>query len=280
MNSHRHNKSYFYLDMQTHELEVPYKAQKRRVRVLLPKNYDTETQHYPVVYMHDGQNVFYSREAYTGQSWKTIHTIKKNPDIPKMIIVGIDNDNDNRMNEYSAWKFKDTGMPFNIEFGGKGIEYAEFVLEVVKPFIDATYRTKPDKAHTAMIGSSLGGNISQFMGIAFQNQIGGLGIFSSAMWLTQETFNRYIDKTPLDSEQRVYIQVGTQEGDDTDATLTRGNIKQLYLDSSLTYYQQLVRGGIPMEQIHFDIVADGIHHETVWAHYLPTCLRFLSENWN
>ena len=75
------NKSYFYLDMKTHELQVPYTHQMRRVRVLLPKNYEEDTDiSYPVVYFHDGQNVFHSREAFSGHSWKIIPTIKKQID--------------------------------------------------------------------------------------------------------------------------------------------------------------------------------------------------------
>ena len=94
------NQSYFYLDMQTHELEVPYSGEARRVRVLLPKNYEQDTERfYPVVYFHDGQNVLYSKEAFSGYSWKVIPTIKRNPDIDRMIVVAIDNDGENRMNE-------------------------------------------------------------------------------------------------------------------------------------------------------------------------------------
>ncbi len=62
----------------------------------------------------------------------------------------------------TAWKFSEMGIP-GVQFGGKGTLYAEFVMDVVKPFIDQEYRTKSDKVHTAMIGSSLGGNITQFM---------------------------------------------------------------------------------------------------------------------
>ena len=103
------NKSYFYLEMKTHELKVPYTGKLRRVRVLLPKNYETDTnRRYPVVYFHDGQNILYSKEAYAGHSWKVIPTIKRNPDISRMIVVAIDNDGFQRMNEYSAWKYKES----------------------------------------------------------------------------------------------------------------------------------------------------------------------------
>ena len=139
------NKSYFYLDMKTHELKVPYTGKLRRVRVLLPKNYETDTdRRYPVVYFHDGQNVLYSKEAYAGHSWKVIPAIKRNPDISRMIVVAIDNDGFQRMNEYSAWKYKESNIP-GMQFGGKGVEYGEFVMEVVKPFIDQEYRTLADR---------------------------------------------------------------------------------------------------------------------------------------
>ncbi|HFR3770765.1 TPA: alpha/beta hydrolase [Streptococcus suis] len=273
------NKSYFYLDMKTHELEVPFTARKRRVRVLLPKGYEEDTDKtYPVVYFHDGQNVLYSKEAFSGHSWKVIPTIKRNPDIAKMIIVAIDNDGAERMHEYAAWKFSEMGIP-GIQFGGKGTLYAEFVMDVVKPFIDNTYRTKSDKAHTAMIGSSLGGNITQFMGLAYQDQIGCLGVFSSANWLHQEAFDRYIERQALDKNQRVYIYVGTEEADDTDKTLMAGNIKQAYINSSLTYYRQLIAGGVDLDNIALEVVSGAVHNEEAWAAYLPDCLRFLSEKW-
>ncbi len=183
-----------------------------------------------------------------------------------MIVVAIDNDGADRMHEYAAWKFSEMGIP-GVQFGGKGTLYAEFVMDVVKPFIDQEYRTKSDKVHTAMIGSSLGGNITQFMGLAYQNQIGCLGVFSSANWLHQDAFDRYIERQQLDSEQRVYIYVGTEEADDTDKTLMAGNIKQAYINSSLTYYRQLIAGGVDLDNIALEVVSGAVHNEETWALY-------------
>lgn len=274
------NKSYFYLDMKTHELEVPFTGRNRRVRVLLPKGYAEDTERtYPVVYFHDGQNVLYSKEAFSGHSWKVIPMIKRNPDISKMIVVAIDNDGMERMHEYAAWKYSETSIP-GVQFGGKGTLYAEFVMDVVKPFIDKEYRTKSDKAHTAMIGSSLGGNITQFMGLAYQDQIGCLGVFSSANWLHQDAFDRFIERKKLDPSQRVYIYVGTEEADDTDKTLMAGNIKQAYINSSLTYFRQLISGGIHLHNLELEVISGAVHNEEAWALYLPDCLRFLSEHWS
>lgn len=274
------NKSYFYLDMKTHELEVPFTGRNRRVRVLLPKGYAEDTERtYPVVYFHDGQNVLYSKESFSGHSWKVIPTIKRNPDISKMIVVAIDNDGMERMHEYAAWKYSETSIP-GVQFGGKGTLYAEFVMDVVKPLIDKEYRTKSDKAHTAMIGSSLGGNITQFMGLAYQDQIGCLGVFSSANWLHQDAFDRFIERKKLDPSQRVYIYVGTEEADDTDKTLMAGNIKQAYINSSLTYFRQLIAGGVHLHNLELEVISGAVHNEEAWALYLPDCLRFLSEHWS
>jgi predicted alpha/beta superfamily hydrolase len=259
---------------------MSYKAEKRRVRVLLPKNYEIDVdENYPVVYMHDGQNVFFSSESYSGYSWKVIPAIKQNPDLPKMIVVGIDNGGQDRINEYTPWKITESPLPEDIDLGGKGVEFAEFVMTVVKPFIEQHYRTKSDKHHTVMIGSSLGGNITSFMGIEYKNQIGGLGIFSLANWITSKAFDSYMARKELDSEQRVYIQVGTQEGDDTDRQLMYGNMKQAYIDCSLTYYKQLLKGSVPIDNICLNIFADEEHDEKAWAKHLPECLRFLSEKW-
>ena len=274
------NKSYFYLDMKTHELEVPFTGRNRRVRVLLPKGYAEDTERtYPVVYFHDGQNVLYSKESFSGHSWKVIPTIKRNPDISKMIVVAIDNDGMERMHEYAAWKYSETSIP-GVQFGGKGTLYAEFVMDVVKPFIDKEYRTKSDKANTVMIGSSLGGNITQFMGLAYQDQIGCIGVFSSANWLHQDAFDRFIERKKLDPSQRVYIYVGTEEADDTDKTLMAGNIKQAYINSSLTYFRQLISGGVHLHNLELEVISGAVHNEEAWALYLPDCLRFLSEHWS
>ena len=213
--------SYFYLEMKEHQLKVPYTGKNRRIRVLLPKGYAEDLDRsYPVVYMNDGQNVFYSGESFSGHSWKVIPAIKRNPDMPRMIIVGIDNDNEGRMNEYAPWRFSNVPLlSFGLTLGGKGSEYADFFVKVVKPFIDKTYRTKPEKEYTAMIGSSLGANIAQYIGLEHKDKVGALGIFSSANWLNKAEFDRYIAKHKLEN-QKVYIEVGTNEGDDTDRELT------------------------------------------------------------
>ncbi len=130
-----------------------------------------------------------------------------------------------------------------------------------------------------MVGSSLGGNITQFIGLEYQDQIGCLGVFSSANWLHQEAFDRYMERKKLLPDQRVFIYVGTEEADDTDKTLMAGNIKQAYIDSSLRYYHDLIAGGVQLENLSLKVQAGAIHHEVPWSENLPACLRFFAENW-
>ncbi|RRD92955.1 alpha/beta hydrolase [Clostridiales bacterium COT073_COT-073] len=266
-----------FLELESLELLVPYTKKKRRVRVLLPMNYFNEDISYPVVYMHDGQNVFYSREAFSGYSWKTIPTIKRNADLPKMIVVGIDNGNENRLSEYSPWQFENDDMSAD-QVSPLASKYGEFVVDVVKPYIDQHYRTKPEREFTAILGSSLGGSISQYLGAKYSDTFGCLGIFSSANWLFQKSFDNFIKEAELRA-QKVFIMVGTNEYNDCDADLMAGNINQHYIDSSLSYYRQLLEKGVDVNNLELVVAAGEKHHEKAWAKYLPRCLKFLSTNW-
>jgi len=123
--------------------------QDRDLVVWLPPGYDTDkTRRYPVLYMHDGQNIFDPVTSAFGVDWsidETADELIRKKSIEPLIVVGIYNTSD-RMKEYTP--------------GDKGTAYMNFVVKVVKPLIDSTYRTKPDRAHTIVGGSSAGGIIS------------------------------------------------------------------------------------------------------------------------
>jgi enterochelin esterase-like enzyme len=129
---------------------------ERRLLVWLPPGYEKDADaRYPVLYMHDGQNVFDTATSFAGE-WQADETATRliaEKKIRPLIIVAIEN-NGSRMDEYTLTR--DEGM----KAGGNGAAYLKFVAEEVKPFIDKTYRTKPDRAETAVAGSSLGGTIS------------------------------------------------------------------------------------------------------------------------
>lgn len=264
----------YYLEMEEHFLHVPYYNEDRRIRILLPKDYHKEDwTSYPVLYMHDGQNVFYSKEAFSGYSWKVIPTIKANKDLPKVIIVGIDNAEDNRLNEYAPWMTDVGTTPETASTGGDGMAYGDWVVNTVKPFIDNTYRTKSDPSHTLLAGSSMGGIITAYMGAAYPDVFGNLGVFSLASWFSERDFLRFCDHHPLHNQSKVYIQVGTLEGDAVDETFAP-NMNQRYIDCTLHYYQSLLKTGTPMDHIRLNIMANEIHHEKHWADHFLDFLRF------
>ena len=268
------------LIIKEHSLTVPYLTEKRRIRVLLPDGYDLDGRTtYPVVYFHDGQNVFFDDESYSGVSWGIIPTIRENKDLPKMIVVAIDNDDEKRINEYTPWKISKNPLPAEHLTGGKGYEYASFIMDTVKPFIDKTYLTRTDADSTAMIGSSLGGTITSFMGIQYKQQIGRLGIFSLANWIHEAEFNDYLNNNTINPDQFIYIQVGAQEGDDTDAQFIDGSMKQTYINISIDYVRNLILKGYPIEQLSLNIYADDKHTESAWARNLPKAMRFLTQGW-
>ncbi|MBG9978367.1 alpha/beta hydrolase [Ruoffia tabacinasalis] len=266
---------YYYLKLETHYLDIPYYNQKRRIRVLLPKDYKKDVENaYPVLYMHDGQNVFYSKEAFVGHSWKVIPAIKNNKELPKMIIVAVDNANENRLNEYSPWPTDQTKTEEFQNVGGDGALHGEWFVNELKPFIDDNYRTLPDRKNTLLAGSSMGGIMAAYMGSKYPEVFGVLGVFSLASWFNEEQFLSFIKAHPLNPDTKVYIQVGTNEGDDTDASFIDGKMNQQYIDCNLRYYNNLLKMNHPIDNIWLRIMADEEHHELYWARHFPEFLRY------
>lgn len=265
----------------THYVEVPYYQDKRRIRVLLPDGYDTQealTRTYPVLYLHDGQNVFYDQESFSGHSWRVIETIKQHPQLDNMLVIAIDNADERRLDEYGPWPMSNR---FAIDFkeaGGDGMAYAQWLVETLKPFIDKHYRTHLDSQSTFLAGSSMGGLITAYVGAQYPEVFGCLGIFSLASWFSEQAFLSFISTHPLKTETRVFIQVGTNEGDaESEFSLKQLPINQTYINSTLHYYQSLLRAGHPIEQIDLALVAGAIHHEKHWADHLLDFLKFANE---
>ncbi len=266
----------YYLELRTHYLFVPYFSNERRIRVLLPRDYFKNERHYPVLYMHDGQNVFYSREAFAGYSWKVIPLIKQHLELPQMIIVGIDNSAEHRLDEYSPWKTEFQTSDGTGYFGGLGRAYVDWLVDTVKPFIDKKYRTLPQRETTLLAGSSMGGYITAYAGSLYPEIFGNLGVFSSAAWLNQVKFTQFITSHPLHPGNKVYIQTGASENDaGDDEVLAPEKQAQAYIDESLRYYQTLLRTGHPMDNISLNIFAAESHSEFYWAKHFPEFLNFV-----
>lgn len=105
-----------------------------------------------------------------------------------MIIVGIDNSDEHRLDEYSPWKTEFQTSDGTGHFGGLGRAYVDWLVDTVKPFIDKKYRTLPQRETTLLAGSSMGGYITAYAGSLYPEIFGNLGVFSSAAWLNETKF--------------------------------------------------------------------------------------------
>lgn len=268
------------LVLRTHYIPGTELGDARRVQVLLPKGYEDSKNDYPVIYMLDGQNLFYDDEAFVGHSWRVSETLNSYPDLPPMIVVGIDNSHD-RINEYSPWVIEKTLYTSEYEgIGGGGKAHAKYIIENVKPFIDKNYRTKSDRQHTAMAGSSLGGSMTSYIGLEYKDAVGGLGVFSLANQLFKNGFEHIIEAKEIDPNQKIYIQVGTDEAESPEHSKEEQiAAKQDYVDCTLDYYQKLLQKGIKVENVDLHIYVGETHNEKYWAEHLSDCLRFLSQEW-
>src|SRR5438132_769367 len=156
---------------------MPQLGRRRRVWLYLPPGYARSQQRYPVLYLQDGQNVFDARTSFAGE-WgvdETLDSLRALGDAG-VIVVAVDNGQQRRFDEYSPWPNPQYG-------GGQGDGYVEFLVQTLKPYIDQHYRTLPDRFHTGIAGSSMGGLISLYAALKYPDVFGRVGVFSPAFWV-------------------------------------------------------------------------------------------------
>ena len=186
------------------DFDMPQLERTRRIWVYKPVGYYRTNKKYPVLYMHDGQNLFDETTAF-GEEWGIDETL--NCLQAECMVVGIDN-SESRMTEYN---FQD-----HEEFGaGEGRKYIEFIINTLKPVIDLNFRTKRNRSDTYIAGSSMGGLITLYGAMYFPRTFGAAGVFSPALWLVpgfvEELQAAAISNKKL--SQRFYFYGGAKEGD-------------------------------------------------------------------
>ncbi|MDB5251152.1 MAG: putative alpha-dextrin endo,6-alpha-glucosidase [Flaviaesturariibacter sp.] len=152
---------------------MPQLKRWRRIWLYLPDDYATSNLSYPVLYMHDGQNLFEEWSSF-GEEWQVDETIDGMQ--KKSIVVGIDNGAGHRINEYKVEDHPSHGP-------GEGRAYLRFITDTLKPYIDAHFRTRTDRASTTIAGSSMGGLISFYGALLHPDVFGNVGVFSPSFWL-------------------------------------------------------------------------------------------------
>jgi predicted alpha/beta superfamily hydrolase len=191
---------------------IPQLNRVRRIWIYLPDDYAVSKKRYPVLYMHDGQNVFDDATSYAGE-WgvdECIDSMKS-----KCIVVAIDNGASKRINEYCPYDFslKTLGLSNSDTLNkGEGDLYVDFLVKTLKPFIDKNYRALKDKRNTFVAGSSMGGIISMYAVLKYPDVFGGAGVFSPAFWVGPKIFDD-IKAKGKKVKSRIYFYAGKEEGE-------------------------------------------------------------------
>ncbi|MCP5092097.1 MAG: alpha/beta hydrolase [Gammaproteobacteria bacterium] len=230
-------------------------GRERAIRIYLPPNYSLSDRRYPVVYMHDGQNLFDDATSYSGE-WGVDESLDELAATSRLalIVVGIDNGGEKRMNELSPWPNADIG-------DAEGEGYMDFIVNQLKPMIDQKYRTLSDRDNTAILGSSMGGLISHYAVTHYPNIFSKAGIFSPSYWFSPEVYEYTRERPPTD-DARLYLMIGEREGEEG-------------VDNLLAMEKELLELGHPPNNLHTEVVPDGEHHEALWRAHFAHAITWL-----
>lgn len=256
------------------EMELTVLKRQKTLHIYLPSGYAESTKRYPVLYMHDGHNLFDLKTSAFRAIWDVHHSLDEieSRSGQNMIVVGIDCPSDQRFNEYSPWvnvHIHDAiSYLSNDQYGGEGDCYLEWIVKDLKPYIDNQYRTDPDK--NWMAGSSMGALISLYAACRYPNVFRKIGAFSPAVWFAESELLACI-KTNLSSDTAVFLSIGTNETSDN----SRPDFPLIYRFGARKIFASLQKKGI--QNIKYIEYENGIHSERSWAVQFPDFARWLLE---
>jgi predicted alpha/beta superfamily hydrolase len=246
-------------------LESPQLNNRRDLLVYLPPSYKRSNKHYPVLYMQDGQNLFDSATSFAGE-WYVDETMEAlSREGLEAIVVGIPNAGEKRLDEYSPFSQLKIG-------GGQGDQYLSFLVETIKPIIDNTFRTCPERENTAILGSSMGGFISLYGFFRYPQIFGLVGIMSPAFWFARGAIYTYVENAPF-SPGKIYLDVGTREHGGR--TVMKAHSRRYY--ASVRRMQRILvkKGYRPRQDLLYVEEKWAGHEEQAWGRRLPAAIRFL-----
>jgi predicted alpha/beta superfamily hydrolase len=244
------------------DLYSPQLGNTRHIYACLPPSYtSTNSGSYPVVYMHDGQNLFDQATSFTGE-WQVDETVLLlSQEGLEFIVIGIPNAGDDRIVEYTPHIHPDLG-------GGNADDYLDFVVNTVKPLVINSFRVDPSPGQTAIIGSSLGGLISLYALFSYPDVFRRAGVMSPAFWVTQGTIFDFVENADY-VDARIYMDIGGVESQDSKA------FSRQYMEEADRMVALLKEKGYSDEHLLYIVDEAAIHHEKEWARRLPGALRFL-----
>ncbi len=234
---------------------------QRELIVYLPPGYDHERhRHYPVLYLHDGQNLFDGRTSFIpGVYWhvgESADYFIGQGTVEPLIIVGIYNAGRQRLGEYTPTRMARLG-------GGRANRYAKFLLEEVRPFIGGTYRVRTEPENTGIGGSSLGGLVSLYLGLKMPKIFGKIAALSPSVWWNERVILRFAETKRPKPLPRIWLDIGTQEGGRIVEDVER--FRDILLSNGWEYGRNL----------NYQRVEGAQHNEEAWAARVGPFLQFL-----
>lgn len=258
------------------DFDMPQLNRRRLIRIYLPADYQASNKRYPVIYMHDGQNVFEPELCISGMSWQGgehLDRLQSEGLTCGIILVAIDNspleNGLGRMNEYSPWPYDENPAlshwnDIKQSMGGEGKAYGAFIAGTLKPYIDQHFRTRPEREATTIAGSSMGGLISLYIALQYQDIFGNAGVFSPAFWFASTSMSQYLDQTPITLPLNIYMDIGTDETSDH----ALPSFPTLYLEDAKRFHH-LLQAKDDKINCRLVIEEDAIHSESAWANRYP-----------
>ena len=241
----------------------------RTVLVYLPPGYDSDPEaRYPVLYMHDGQNLFDAATSFIGVEWnvdETLTRMTESGDVEPIIVVGIYNEGDDRVYEYTPIEDRSGD-------GGGADLYADFIVNDLKPFIDAHYRTRPGRDNTGIMGSSLGGLVSLYVAWSHPDVFSKVGAMSATYGWADAYILDFLEQQAPPPDVRVWLDVGTAEsGADRDKDgvpdliALHRRVRDVLMEKGLS---------IPRD-LRYVEEQGALHNERAWGARFPRAVAYL-----
>jgi pullulanase len=240
---------------------MPQLDRTRRIWIYLPPGYEQSRKRYPVLYMHDGQNLFADSTSFSGE-WGVDETLERmiaDGSVPPMIVVGIEN-SQYRLSEYSPFDFEYKGM-----HKGLASAYVRFIVETLKPYIDEHFRTKPGRKFTAIAGSSMGGLVSVYAAVTYQNVFSKVGALSSSFGVCRDDLVDYILAHPKKYIIRFWLDLGSEESEEMEYDVNQRPV----IDALLA------AGWKDNREVKFTLYEGARHHERYWRNRFSDVLLYL-----